>query len=173
VFRATDDGVLPAGTNNSDTVCTQAAQLDIACELVSYDGASHSIEVRTRDVMRRSSDFMADQVLEPQGYFDGTTDPGCTVTGTDRSEVLAGTSGDDVICALGGNDMVGGLGGDDTILGGQGNDLLIGGPGDDMLDGEAGWDLLLGGPGTDTCSGEMRLSCSPPRQDGARSPPNS
>jgi acetyl esterase/lipase len=332
VFFATHDTTLPPGWNNTDALCPQAQDVGVACELVSYDGADHGIVTRTQDVMRRSTDFLTEQVLAPQGYFDVTagaggpyevnegslveldgsgssgtglsyawspgervdapgsaapslrglddgtesltltvtnehgiaasdtaevttrnaaptlgdvdiraeptsrtvsleataSDPGtadthtatldwgdgvvqaatvdqsagsatlrashtyatggrheitltvrdddggmdtwtdsvvgCTMTGTDRSELLGGTSGDDIICALAGNDVVVGRGGNDTILGGPGNDILFGGAGDDVLDGEGGWDLLLGGPGTDTCTGELRLGCGRQRR---------
>ena len=65
----------------------------------------------------------------------------CTITGTERRDVLTGTSGADVICGLGGNDRLSGLGGNDTLLGGAGRDSLDGGPGINTLDGGADTDL--------------------------------
>jgi dienelactone hydrolase len=76
VFFATHDMTLPPGTNNSDTVCPRAHEVGVACELVSYDGQDHFINGRVRDIMRRSGDFLAAQVLEPRGYFDVTADAG-------------------------------------------------------------------------------------------------
>ncbi|GIG02956.1 lamin tail domain-containing protein [Catellatospora citrea] len=104
----------------------------------------------------------------------GPTAPGCTITGTDRTDIINGTLNDDVICGLGGNDIINGKGGNDIIYGGPGNDLLSGGTGDDMVYGEAGRDLIKiddgvsgndnadGGPGFDLCSSDRFdavLSC--------------
>ena len=76
VFYATDDTTLPAGTNNSDTVCPQAEQVGTACELVTYDGADHGIVNRSADILRRGTDFLVDEVLRPGGYFDVAADAG-------------------------------------------------------------------------------------------------
>ncbi len=89
-------------------------------------------------------------------------EPGCTITGTGRADVLSGSAGDDVICGMGGNDRLVGGGGDDVLLGGGGADVLVGGPGDDLLRGGPGADVmqgggdddgLRGGPGDDTVAG--------------------
>jgi RTX calcium-binding nonapeptide repeat (4 copies)/Bacterial cadherin-like domain/Thrombospondin type 3 repeat len=77
----------------------------------------------------------------------------CTITGTEKKDVLVGTRHDDVICGLGGNDIIYGLGGDDVLFGGPGNDLLDGGVGHDEIHGEHGDDLLFGGFGDDSLSG--------------------
>jgi hypothetical protein len=81
--------------------------------------------------------------------------PGCTITGTDRTEVLVGTSGRDVICALAGNDVVHGRGGADRVWGGAGDDVLSGGLGDDSLDGGSGRDQLDGAGGDDVLTGGL------------------
>ena len=82
-------------------------------------------------------------------------DPGivCTITGTERGELLRGTPGPDVICGLGGNDRIYGFGGDDILIGGPGNDRLYGGPGDDLVDGGEGRDLINGSLGADVLLG--------------------
>jgi hypothetical protein len=87
---------------------------------------------------------------------------GCTITGTEGTDVLRGTSGDDVICALGGDDIVSAGDGDDVVFGDRGRDRVQGGAGEDTLygadDGDVlvggrGWDVLSGGPGDDDLSG--------------------
>ncbi|GAA2384557.1 hypothetical protein Cme02nite_66120 [Catellatospora methionotrophica] len=104
----------------------------------------------------------------------GPGTPVCTITGTERGDILNGTLGDDVICGLGGDDIISGLGGNDVVYGGPGSDLINGGPGDDMVYGEAGHDFIKirdkvagndnadGGPGFDLCSADLLdavLSC--------------
>lgn len=65
----------------------------------------------------------------------------CTISGTNRDDVISGSPGDDVICAGNGDDRVFGLGGRDVLIGGNGKDTLEGG---------SGADLLVGGNGRDT-----------------------
>jgi Ca2+-binding RTX toxin-like protein len=82
-------------------------------------------------------------ITDPQGEGtilndDLSADVDCTITGTNRDDVLVGTPGNDVIC---------GRAGDDRIFGAGGHDVLFGDPGRDLLFGEAGNDLLLSGPG--------------------------
>lgn len=87
----------------------------------------------------------------------------CTVTGTDRRDVLRGTTRRDVICGRGGDDVLLGRGGHDRLLGGKGNDQVRGGRGSDVLEGASGWDVLragrhddelvVGGPGHDRMYG--------------------
>ncbi len=77
----------------------------------------------------------------------------CTITGTNRRDVLAGTNGDDVICGRGGNDRIFGNGGDDIIFGGAGRDEIQGGNGDDVIFGGRGNDTIVGGNGDDVISG--------------------
>ncbi|MEV0455111.1 lamin tail domain-containing protein [Catellatospora methionotrophica] len=104
----------------------------------------------------------------------GPGTPACTITGTERGDILNGTLSDDVICGLGGNDIISGRGGNDIIYGGPGSDLINGGPGDDRVYGEAGNDFIKirdkvtgndnadGGPGFDLCSADLLdavLSC--------------
>ena len=79
--------------------------------------------------------------------------PACTITGTQRNDVLRGTNRADVICGLGGNDIIYGFGGNDTLIGGNGNDTLHGGAGNDALRGDAGNDTLVGNAGDDTLIG--------------------
>lgn len=62
----------------------------------------------------------------------------CSITGTQKKDVLTGTSSDDVICGLRGDDIIDGRGG---------NDIIIGGDGDDMLRGNQGNDIIYPGPG--------------------------
>jgi acetyl esterase/lipase len=93
VFRGTDDTVLPPGTNNTDTVCPQAQAHGIACELVDYDGAGHEIVGRSRDIMRRGTDFLGDEVLDQLGYFDVTADAGGPYTVDEGSTVTLDGSG--------------------------------------------------------------------------------
>ena len=86
-----------------------------------------------------------------------TPTPECTITGTDRADVLRGTPGDDIICGLGGADVIAGGGGHDTLVGGPGRDTLRGGVGDDALAGGPGRDSGSGGRGEDTCSADPGL----------------
>jgi hypothetical protein len=87
---------------------------------------------------------------------------GCTITGTEGSDVLRGTGGADVICALGGDDVVIAAGGDDVVFGdagrdrvqaGAGDDAVYGADDDDVLIGGPGWDVLSAGPGDDSLAG--------------------
>jgi len=78
---------------------------------------------------------------------------GCTVTGTEGSDVLRGTGGADVICALGGDDVVSGGGGGDVVFGDAGRDRVQAGSGDDTAYGGDGHDTLVGGLGSDVLSG--------------------
>ena len=73
----------------------------------------------------------------------------CTITGTNKAEVLRGTAGDDVICGLGGDDVLIGMAGDDELRGGPGDDSLRGGDGQDQLFGGPGKAVASGGRGTD------------------------
>ena len=77
----------------------------------------------------------------------------CTITGTNRADVLHGTAGDDVICAGNGDDRLYGGGGRDVLIGGNGDDRLEGGEGSDLLLGQNGKDELRGDAGNDTLWG--------------------
>lgn len=83
--------------------------------------------------------------------------PECTITGTQRRDVLRGTPGDDVICGFGGRDRIMGLGGHDILLGGSGSDVISGGPGNDVLVGGPGRDVGSGGRGANLCAPESGL----------------
>ncbi|TWD81204.1 CSLREA domain-containing protein [Kribbella amoyensis] len=78
--------------------------------------------------------------------------PACTITGTNKGDVLVGTPGPDVLCGLNGEDLLLGLGGNDILRGGNGKDVLIGGPETDVLDGGNGKDVCLG-------IGDTQISC--------------
>jgi uncharacterized delta-60 repeat protein len=80
----------------------------------------------------------------------------CTITGSNRSEVLNGTAGNDVICGARGDDEIYGHGGNDVLKGEEGDDLLVGGDGYDLLVGAAGTDDGRGGNGNDTLRGGDR-----------------
>ena len=93
----------------------------------------------------------------PVGASTGSTHSNnvkCTITGTQRNDVLRGTNRNDVICGLGGNDRITGLGGNDTLIGGPGRDTLDGGVGHDLILGGEANDSLTGGAGNDLLSGE-------------------
>jgi Ca2+-binding RTX toxin-like protein len=77
----------------------------------------------------------------------------CTITGTNRDDVINGTPGNDVICGRRGEDQIFGLDGADVLKGEDGNDLLIGGNGVDLVVGAAGIDDLRGESGNDTLRG--------------------
>jgi Ca2+-binding RTX toxin-like protein len=93
--------------------------------------------------------------LSGTGVSVAAPPPGCTITGTDNSEVLTGTPGPDTICGLGGNDRINGLGGNDTLKGGSGRDTIVDKSGTDQLFGEGGRDRLNAkdGSGGDKVSG--------------------
>jgi probable HAF family extracellular repeat protein len=99
---------------------------------------------------------------------------GCTISGTNSSDVLEGTGGKDVICAKGGHDVVDSRAGGDILRGGPGIDAMQGGLGADALYGGDGADVLdasdgvrandtvNGGPGRDICladRGDKKVSC--------------
>jgi acetyl esterase/lipase len=74
-FHGTDDTIVPIG--NARSTCTTARAIGLICDLVEYEGAGHEIfGTKQRDILRRSADFVADHVLEPQGYFGLTADAG-------------------------------------------------------------------------------------------------
>jgi hypothetical protein len=82
-------------------------------------------------------------------------DDECTITGTNKADVLVGTPGNDVICGRSGDDVISGMGGHDVLIGGMGKDTLIGGPGNDLLLGGTGRDDLQGNDGNDNLRGGM------------------
>jgi Ca2+-binding RTX toxin-like protein len=114
-----------------------------------------------------------DNVPEPDGYVDGTTDDDLidlAYTGDpngdridnddallpgdapDDDRVRAG-EGDDTVVAGEGDDSVEGSDGDDSLFGGTGEDTLFGNHDDDSLYGGDGDDSLDGGHGSDLGDG--------------------
>jgi Ca2+-binding RTX toxin-like protein len=97
--------------------------------------------------------------------------PGATLKGTRRKDILKGTfaadwlrgfKGNDVLHGWGCNDVIQGNRGNDRLFGDNGRDLLLGGLGndqlrggndDDLLRGGRGRDRLFGGAGKDTLQG--------------------
>jgi acetyl esterase/lipase len=69
VFHGTADHILPVGSPRD--LCPLAEEAHIACQYVGYEGDGHLIvNNRQRDIVRRSIDFLAEQVLGPRGYID-------------------------------------------------------------------------------------------------------
>ncbi|MGR8941629.1 MAG: calcium-binding protein [Gammaproteobacteria bacterium] len=88
-------------------------------------------------------------------YFDATGlpdptlptavgEPGLTIIGTNRANMIYGTIGNDTICGQSGNDVIYGLDGDDEIHGNNGSDVLSGGRNNDHVYGGNGNDTLWG-----------------------------
>ena len=76
-FHPTADTVIPA-FGSLDRTCPLVRQAGIVCEYVPYEGVGHLI-LRSqfhRDYIRRSHDFLADQVLGLRGWFDVSADGG-------------------------------------------------------------------------------------------------
>ena len=99
-------------------------------------------------------------IADPQGEGtilndDLSADVDCTITGTNRDDVLVGTPGNDVICGRAGDDMIFGAGGHDVLFGDPGRDLLFGEAGNDLLLGGPGQGFLDGGAGNDNLQGEQ------------------
>lgn len=85
-------------------------------------------------------------------------DPGVTVAGSNKQDIMLGSQYDDVLKGGNNNDLLDGAEGNDALYGGNGNDGLFGylgnddlygGDGDDFLGGGAGEDTLRGGDGND------------------------
>lgn len=77
VFYGTNDQLLPQGSPAE--LCPLAHEADIACEYIGYEGDGHEVGSgypRQRDILRRGTDFLADHMLEPGGYFDVEAQPG-------------------------------------------------------------------------------------------------
>lgn len=67
---------LTAPAHLSDWTCTAAVKLDARCEVVTYSGAGAGIGAsRQRDIVRRATAFVADEVLAPLGYLDPADTP--------------------------------------------------------------------------------------------------
>lgn len=72
VFHGTADQLLPVGSPRA--LCPLAHEASIACDYVGYDGDGHAIlDGRRRDIVRRSTDFLAEHVLEPHGHLGNGT----------------------------------------------------------------------------------------------------
>jgi hypothetical protein len=92
-------------------------------------------------------------------------EPGDTIVGGPRDNVLFGTARDDTIYGGPGNDTIYGGGGNDTVFGGPGADTVHGGPCNDFLFGDDGFngvapkgdngDDLFGGEGNDELVGDQ------------------
>lgn len=72
--------------------------------------------------------------------LNDVSEPGLTIYGTNKDDVLSGGPNDDQIY---------GLNGDDIMYGGQGNDFLVGGGGEDIYYGQEGNDVFAIGGGSD------------------------
>jgi hypothetical protein len=142
---------------------------------LSADGTKVAFDSNATNLDPADTDGLLDAYVKELGEVSPPPPGECTITGTERADVLKGTRGDDVICGLGGDDRIlGGAGGDDLLLGGEGRDRLVGGGGADILRGEGGNDILDardgiwgndtadGGEGLDGCSvdrGDVLVSC--------------
>lgn len=74
-FHGTADTTVPI--EPARRTCAEAQPLGLVCDLVEYEGAGHEIVgTRRRDILRRSADFLAEQVLEPRGILDLDADAG-------------------------------------------------------------------------------------------------
>ena len=97
-FHGTDDTVTPF--DNIEPVCDLAAQAGVACELVAYAGGDHGTS--DGDIVQRSTTFMAEEVLEPRGYFDVEASAGGPYTVAEGSTVAldgSGSTGEDLTFA--------------------------------------------------------------------------
>jgi acetyl esterase/lipase len=97
-FHGTDDGVTPF--DNLDHVCDLASSAGIACDLVTYAGGDHGAS--RGDVVQRGTAFMAEEVLEPRGYFDVEAAAGGPYEVAEGSTVTldgSGSAGDDLTFA--------------------------------------------------------------------------
>lgn len=73
-FHGADDLLAP--THLSDWTCADADHMDVTCEVVEYPNTGGQLAVsRQRDIVRRSAEFLATNVLEPLGYDVGPVDP--------------------------------------------------------------------------------------------------
>jgi Ca2+-binding RTX toxin-like protein len=88
-FHGTDDGVTPY--DNIRRLCGHAEPVAVACELVTYAGGDHGAP--QPDIIQRSTIFLADHVLEPQGYFDIEAAPGGPYEVAEGSTVTLDVSG--------------------------------------------------------------------------------
>ena len=97
-FHGSDDTVTPLG--NIEPVCELAAAEGVACELVTYAGGDHGTS--RGDIVQRSTSFIAEEVLEPRGYFDVDASAGGPYTVAEGSTVTldgSGSAGEDLTFA--------------------------------------------------------------------------
>ena len=88
-FHGTDDTVTPF--DNIEPVCGLAAPAGVPCELVSYAGGDHGASLG--DIVQRSTTFIAEEVLEPRGYFDVEASAGGPYTVAEGSTATLDGSG--------------------------------------------------------------------------------
>jgi acetyl esterase/lipase len=73
-FHGADDLLAPL--HLSDWTCADAEEEGVVCDTVSYAGGGNEIALtRQRDIVRRSAEFLATNVLAPLGYIDEPVDP--------------------------------------------------------------------------------------------------
>jgi acetyl esterase/lipase len=88
-FHGTDDGTTPF--ESMARVCDLAADVDVACDLVTYAGGDHGTS--DGDIVQRSTTFMVEHVLAPRGYLDVAAVPGGPYTVAEGSTVTLDGSG--------------------------------------------------------------------------------
>ena len=88
-FHGTDDTVTPF--DNIEPVCGLAAPAGVPCELVSYAGGDHGASLG--DIVQRSTTFIAEEVLEPRGYFEVEASAGGPYTVAEGSTATLDGSG--------------------------------------------------------------------------------
>jgi predicted esterase len=67
LFHGSVDGTTPY--DNIAPACPLASAVDVACELVTYDGRDHG-QAFLADLLGRGLPFLAEHGLAPRGYFD-------------------------------------------------------------------------------------------------------
>ena len=69
-FHGTIDTIVTI--ENARSSCAYARSIGLTCDFVEYGGAGHEIvSTRQRDIVRRSVDFLATNLLAARGYLDG------------------------------------------------------------------------------------------------------
>lgn len=88
-FNGAEDNGAPL--HMAQWTCADAAEVEATCESVAYQGNTGQLQyVKQRDIVRRSAQFLADQVLEPLGYFD---DGQSTTTTTEHQHTTTTQAG--------------------------------------------------------------------------------
>jgi acetyl esterase/lipase len=83
-FHGTADSVLPF--EQAERPCTEAADAGARCELVVFPGAGHplvdpeGLNLHAAEIYERTFEFLAEEVLAPQGFFDEDDAPSPTTT---------------------------------------------------------------------------------------------